>query len=150
MTRFVPDTNCMIAAVCTWHEHHEWATEEMERRLDRGEALFVAAHTLVEAYAVLTRLPPPYRLSPADALALIEGNFIESRQIITLEARSYRTVLRRIRDAGIHGGRTYDAIIAACALKARATALLTFNKAHFLPFEERGLAIVVPGEGEFI
>jgi predicted nucleic acid-binding protein len=138
----------MIAAVCTWHEHHEWATEEIERRLERGETLFVAAHTLVEAYAVLTRLPSPYRLSPADALALIEANFIESRQIITLEARSYRTVLRRVRDAGIHGGRTYDAIIAACALKARATALLTFNTAHFLSFEERGLTIVVPGEGE--
>jgi predicted nucleic acid-binding protein len=80
---------------------------------------------------------------------LIEANFIESRRMITLEARSYRTVLRRIRDEGIHGGRTYDAIIAACALKAHATtALLTFNKAHFLSFEERGLTIVVPGEGE--
>lgn len=59
MTRFVPDTNCMIAAVCTWYEHHEWATEEIERRLERGETLCMAAHTLVEAYAVLTRLPPP-------------------------------------------------------------------------------------------
>ncbi|MDH3598078.1 MAG: PIN domain-containing protein [Candidatus Tectomicrobia bacterium] len=147
MTRFVPDTNCMIAAVCTWHEHHERATEEIEHRLERGEALFVAAHTLVEAYSVLTRLPPPYRLSPADALALIEENFIEPTRIITLEARSYRTFLRRVRDEGIHGGRTYDAIIATCALKARATTLLTFNKSHFLPFEERGLTIVVPGEG---
>ena len=69
MTRFVPDTNCMIAAVCTWHEHHERAADEIERRIERGETLCIAAPTVVEAYAVLTRLPPPYRLSPADALA---------------------------------------------------------------------------------
>lgn len=147
MTRFVPDTNCMVAAVCTWHEHHEQAADEIERRLERGETLFVAAPTLVEAYSVLTRLPPPYRLSPSDALALIEANFIESSRIITLAARSYRTFLRRARDEGIRGGRAYDAIIATCALQARAHALLTFNKSHFLQFEEHGIAIVVPGEG---
>ena len=83
MTRFVPDTNCMIAAVCTWHEHHDRAAEEIERRLERGETLFVAAHTLVEAYSVLTRLPPPYRLSPTDAFALIEANFIVPRGCCT-------------------------------------------------------------------
>jgi predicted nucleic acid-binding protein len=146
MTRFVPDTNCMIAAVCSWHEHHERAADEIDKRLERGETLCVAAPTLVEAYSVSTRLPPPYRLSPADALALVEANFIQSSRITTLAARSYRTFLRRARDEGIRGGRTYDAVIAACALQARASALLTFNKSHFLPFEERGIAIVVPGE----
>jgi predicted nucleic acid-binding protein len=146
MTRFVPDTNCMIAAVCSWHEHHERAAEEIERRVERGETLCIAAPTVVEAYAVLTRLPPPYRLSPADALALVEENFIQSSRLITLAARSYRTFLRHARDEGIRGGRTYDAVIATCALQARASALLTFNKSHFLPFEKRGIAIVVPGE----
>lgn len=53
----------MIAAVCAWHEHHTRATEEIERRLSRGEEMIVAAPALVEAYAVLTRLPPPHRLS---------------------------------------------------------------------------------------
>jgi predicted nucleic acid-binding protein len=147
MTRFVPDTNCMIAAVCTWHEHHERAADEIDRRLERGETLCIAAPALVEAYSVLTRLPPPYRLSPADALALVEANFIQSSRITTLASRSYRTFLRRACDEGIRGGRTYDAVIATCALQARARALLTFNKAHFLPFEERGIAIVLPGEG---
>ena len=51
----------MIAAVCTWHEHHSQVAEEIELRLYRGEELFVAAPALVEAYAVLTRLPRPYR-----------------------------------------------------------------------------------------
>jgi hypothetical protein len=48
----------MIPVLCTWHEHHERATREIERRLDCGEKLIVAAPGLIEAYAVLTRLPP--------------------------------------------------------------------------------------------
>jgi len=145
VTGFVPDTSCIVAAVCTWHEHHERAAAEIEARLTRGEPLIVAAPTLVEAYAVLTRLPPPYRLSPADALALVEENFIQAARIVALDARGYPTLVRRARDEGIRGGRTYDAVIAACALKARAAVLLTFNKDHFLPFADRGLEIVVPG-----
>ena len=148
MTRFVPDTSCMIAAVCTWHEHHERAALEIEMRLERGERLFVVAHVLVEAYSVLTRLPAPYRLSPADAFTLVEENFIKSARVITLEAHSYRAFLLHARDEDVHGGRIYDALIATGALKARPAALLTFNKAHFLPFAERGLTIVIPGEGE--
>ena len=22
MTRFLPDTSCLVAALCSWHEHH--------------------------------------------------------------------------------------------------------------------------------
>lgn len=55
--RFLPDTNVMIAAVCDWHEHHAAASAEIEARLNRGESLVAAGPALVEAYAVLTRLP---------------------------------------------------------------------------------------------
>lgn len=72
MPAFLPDTSCMVAAVCDWHEHHERAREEIERRLDRDEVMVTAAPALVEAYAVLTRLPAPHRLSPEDALVLID------------------------------------------------------------------------------
>jgi hypothetical protein len=36
----------MIAAVCTWHEHHERAIQEITRRLDRGEEMIVASCAL--------------------------------------------------------------------------------------------------------
>src|SRR5437867_6501050 len=45
---FLPDTSCMIAAVCSWHEHHESAANEIERRLTRREKMIVAAPALVE------------------------------------------------------------------------------------------------------
>ncbi|HLE24690.1 MAG TPA: PIN domain-containing protein [Thermodesulfobacteriota bacterium] len=144
MPGFLPDTSCIVAAVCAWHEHHDRAAEEIERRLSRGEKMIVAAPALVEAYAVLTRLPPPHRLSTADTLALLEANFMRATRIVALEGKSYRTLLRGAPDEGIIGGRIYDVVIAACVFKAKAAVLLTFNESHFLPFVERGMEVVVP------
>src|SRR6184192_3362205 len=62
--RFLLDTSCLVAAVCSWHMHHEATAAEISRRLSRGEEPVMAAPALVEAYAVLTRLPAPHRLLP--------------------------------------------------------------------------------------
>lgn len=107
--------------------------------------MLVAAPALVEAYAVLTRLPPPHRLSTTDALRLVDVGFGQAGRIVTLDGRSYRALLRRAAEAGISGGRTYDAVIAECALREKDVALLTFNGDDFAPFVERGLEVVVPG-----
>jgi predicted nucleic acid-binding protein len=137
----------MVAAVCEWHERHAAARGEIERRLQLRHALLVPGPALVEAYSVLTRLPAPYRLSPTDALAVLEANFVGGARIVALDAASYRRLLRRAPTAGIFGGRIYDAVIAECALREQGTALLTFNAMHFLSFRAAGLEIVVPGEG---
>jgi len=141
---FFVDTSCIIAAVCGWHKHHGEAAAEIERRLEAKERLATAAHALAEAYSVLTRLPAPHRLAPADALALLEGNFIEGARVIALDADGYRTLLQRAGREGISGGRTYDAIIAECAIKAGAAVLLTFNTAHFRSLEPGPVRVVVP------
>lgn len=144
MSGFLPDTSCMVAAVCTWHEHHRRTTEEIERRLRRGEEMIVAAPALVESYAVLTHLPPPHRLAPAEASALLEANFISTARIIALDGKSYRALLRRAPQERIVGERTYDAVIATCATQAKVAALLTFNHRHFSSVAENGLAVIVP------
>ncbi len=145
MPGFLPDTSCIVAAVCGWHEHHEAAQEELTRRMRQAEPMFVAAPALVEAYAVLTRLPPPHRLSPADALRLIDVGFGQAGRIIALAGHAYRALLSRAADEGISGGRTYDAVIAECALREKGVTLLTFNADDFSAFASRGLEIVVPG-----
>jgi predicted nucleic acid-binding protein len=78
---FFVDTSCIIAAVGGWHRHHPGAAAEIERCLEGHERLATAAHALAEAYAVLTRLPAPHRLAPADALALLEGNVIDGARV---------------------------------------------------------------------
>jgi predicted nucleic acid-binding protein len=62
----------MVAALCAWHEHHTRALAELDRRIDAGEHLVVAGPAVVETYAVLTRLPAPYRLSARDAAETLE------------------------------------------------------------------------------
>ncbi len=144
MPAFLPDTSCMIAAVCGWHEHHERAAAEIERRLRRGETMVVAAPALVEAYAVLTRLPSPHRLAPEVALEILEASFLSGRRILALGGPGYRTLLQQGPRRGISGGRAYDAVIEACARRGRATTLLTFNLGDFSPLGDPSLAIVAP------
>ena len=141
---FFVDTSCIVAALCAWHAHHPQAAAEIERRLGARERMATAAHALAETYAVLTRFPAPHRLAPADALALLDGNFIDRAQIVALDVGGYRALLRRAGKEGISGGRTYDALIGECALKAKAAVLLTFNAAHFARLEASGVRIVVP------
>ena len=137
----------MVAVVCSWHVHHEAAIAEVGQRLRRDEDLVVAAPALVEAYSVLTRLPAPHRLSPAEAWALLEANSVTDAQLVALEAAAYRRLLARVVADGMAGGRVYDAVIAECVMKNDRTTLLTFNVAHFAPFRAAGLDVVVPGEG---
>jgi predicted nucleic acid-binding protein len=48
-----------------------------------------------------------------------------------LSGTEIRPLLHGLPDPGIAGGSTYDALIAACARKARADAILTWNVADF-------------------
>jgi len=141
---FFVDTSCMIAAVCGWHKHHTEAAAEIERRLEDKERLATAAHALAEAYSVLTRMPAPHRLAPADALALLEGNFIDGASVLALDSDGYRSLLKRAGREGVSGGRTYDAIIAECAIRAHAATLLTFNALHFQGLDAAHIRVVVP------
>ncbi len=145
MTRFLPDTSCIVAAVCGWHEHHERVAREIERRLGSGEGLVVAAPALVEAYAVLTRLPPPHRLSPADSRSLLEASFLSNAvDTVALRVEEYVRLLHGAPDRGIAGGRTYDAVIVACGVAARADVILTFDERHLGLLAGQGMQVLIP------
>ena len=143
MATFALDTSCMVAAICTWHERHAAAVAAIEQRLDRGDRLAVAAHAIIEAYAVLTRLPAPHRLTPADAWALVKANFVEPATVVALNGPAFITLLNRLASTGIGGGRSYDAVIAVSASQAKANTLLTFNPRHFDPAPD-GLSVIEP------
>jgi predicted nucleic acid-binding protein len=130
VTRYLPDTSCLVAAVCSWHEHHEATAADLALRAKRREKLLMAAPVLLEAYAVLTRLPPPYRLKPSDALAVLEGSWGHARVVAVPASETWR-LLRTLPERGVAGGGSYDAIIVACARRARADVILTWNLRHF-------------------
>ncbi len=130
MTRYLCDTSALVATVCSWHEHHARTRVEIERRERTGEELVLAAHSLAETYAVLTRLPAPNRLRSGDALALLEANWRETRVVHLTAAETWRA-LRRAQGRDVVGGQTYDMLIAACALKAGVSTIVTWNVRHF-------------------
>ncbi len=120
----------MVAAVCSWHEHHELATSELERRLSRQEALIVAAPALIETYAVLTRLPPPHRLSARGARTLLDANFLAGNKLFALDEADYRLLVGEASTQGVLGGRTYDWVRHQCD-EGKTAVLLTFNARDF-------------------
>lgn len=103
----------------------------------------LAAHSLAEAYSVLTRLPEPHRIRPEDALAVLEANWADTR-LVALSGSEYRSLLRRCRDSGIGGGAVYDALIGACARKGRAASLVTWDTANFERFLEDQPVVKTP------
>ena len=107
--------------------------------------LIVAAPALIETYAVLTRLPPPHRLAALDARALLEANFLAGHKLIALGEADYRLLVKDASAQGVIGGKTYDWVIAACATKAKAAVLLTFNARDFDSMALASLEIRVPG-----
>lgn len=128
--RVLLDTSCLVAAVLSQHEHHDATAADLARRRAAGHTFLMAAHAVLEAYAVLTRLPPPHRLAPADAVAVLDRNWASSESTALTGAETWR-LLRRQAAAGTAGGRVYDGAIAACARKARADEILTWNGRHF-------------------
>lgn len=143
MPAFLLDTSCMVALLCPWQASHGRTTAAVGARLDRGASMLLAAPALAEAYAVLTRLPAPFRLSPADGLGLLRANFGRAKAV-ALGTSDYWSLLDRAPGESIAGGRTYDALIAACARKGKAAELLTLNFRHFEQFAGAGLRVVDP------
>lgn len=142
MTRFLCDTNCLVAVSSPWHEHHERTRSELERRSADRQELHLASHSLVEAYAVMTRLPSRRRLRPSDALALLESNWGDT-PLVHLTGREIWKALRRAEELEVVGGRLYDLLLGTAALKAQASTLLTWNVKHFEPFE-RDIEVTAP------
>jgi hypothetical protein len=93
---------------------------------------FVAAHSLAEMYAILTKLPPPFRHSPEQALLSIEDNILKHFRISSLAGDEYAALIREAAGAGIQGGTVYDAVLLQSADKARVDRIYTLNLKHFL------------------
>ena len=125
------DSNVIIAALIETHPQHSSAWPWLQKARRKDIEAMIAAHSLAEIYATLTKLPVYPRISPALAEKLIARNVLPHFQIITADQNDYRTVLQILAKNNIAGGATYDALIAHAAAKAQADKLLTFNSRDF-------------------
>jgi len=90
----------------------------------------ISLHSRAELYSVLTGMPRNPRISPATAQRMIRVN-LGACVNVALEAEDYEAVMDRVLKYQLAGGIVYDALIAQCALKIGATAIVTLNAKHF-------------------
>ncbi|MCP3981238.1 MAG: type II toxin-antitoxin system VapC family toxin [bacterium] len=143
MTITAVDTSVIVAALLAWHESHGPALDSLIDAFDG--VLVVPAPALAEAYSVMTRLPAPHRLAPADAYELLSGSFEARASVVSLTGKDSWRFLRETAGRGVAGGSTYDALILACARKARAKRVLTLDRRDFERLETGEIEIIVPG-----
>jgi predicted nucleic acid-binding protein len=105
-----------------------------------------AWHCCLEFYSVATRLPPEFRLSPADAVQLMEQEIFARISIHDLPAADQHEMLRLLADDRVSGGRIYDVHIAEVARAAGARVIITDNRRHFLAALRHGLRVETPSE----
>ncbi len=127
MTAFF-DTSVLVAATLT-HSSYHLRSAELYSSVERKRA-YCAAHTLAEVYATLTGFPGKHRMDGEQALLVLEG-IATKLTAVTLEPEEYLTAIADAVAQQIAGGAIYDALIAQCALKAKATIIYTWNVDHF-------------------
>lgn len=122
------DTSVLVAASLVQNVHHQRSLA-VYLAAEKGQA-HCAAHSLAEVYSTLTRLPGRQRMECDQALLLLDS--IRDRfTVIALEPDEYYSAIADGAAEGVTGGTVYDALIARCALKAKATTIYTWNIDHF-------------------
>jgi predicted nucleic acid-binding protein len=138
------DSSVLVAALSSWHTRHVDCRRALAGLLSGEDRPVVPAHALVEAFSVLTRLPPGYRISPADAQHLLESALRNRTRIASERAASTWTVLADAVGLNAAGGAIYDLRIARAARAAGATRLLTLNADDFERLGIEDVEIVEP------
>jgi len=74
---------------------------------------------------VLTRLPAGLAVAPAVAASVLAGRFHDA--VLQLDDQQRNSLLQTLADAGVHGGASYDGLVALEA-KAHGETLLTLDE----------------------
>jgi predicted nucleic acid-binding protein len=125
------DTNVLVAAFLTDHDHHARALPVVQAVHAGKVEGHISAHSLLETYAVLTRLPRAPRLTPSQVAGLIAENVVQHFTVVIPSSREYADLLDGLGSDNIVGGQVYDVLHLACARKCGAERIYTFNVRHF-------------------
>ncbi|MDR0627499.1 MAG: type II toxin-antitoxin system VapC family toxin [Bifidobacteriaceae bacterium] len=125
------DTSVAVAFLDQGHSAHLTCVAALS-----GRVAALAGHAAFESYSVLTRLPEPGRVSPADARRALEAAFPED---CWLSATAQRELAKRLADAGIAGGAVFDALVGEAARAAGRT-LLTRDRRALATYDRLGVS----------
>lgn len=126
--KFFFDTSALVPVFYGDHVHHA-ASIARFIQCDKTSGS-CAAHSLVEVYSTLTRMPGRHRISSEQALLFIDS-IRERLAVVALTGGECAEALKTAASLGIVGGGIYDALIAHCAIKAKADVIYSWNTRHY-------------------
>lgn len=126
--RWFFDTSVLVPVFLDEHVHHEASLKIFLKAEKKQDCC--AAHSLAEVYSTLTRLPGNHRTSGDQAMHFLR-DMAERLTFIALRAEEYWATIEEAAGSGVVGGLSYDALLARCAVKAKAETIYTWNLAHF-------------------
>jgi len=127
------ETSVLVASIVASEPHHA----DCARLLDQG-GLGLYAHGLVETFSVLTGGRKPFRLSPKQALEMVETDYLPCLRVTVLSATETLRAMRDCHSRGVQGGAIFDYLHLAAARKAQADRIYTLNASHFRAFHRAG------------
>jgi predicted nucleic acid-binding protein len=122
------DTSVLVPVFFGDHVHHP-ASLDLFIKFDKSSGC-CGAHSLVEVYSTLTRMPGKHRISGPQAMLFV-GDLRERLSVISLSGDEYAEALQASSALGIVGGSIYDAILAYCAIKAGSEVIYSWNVRHY-------------------
>lgn len=139
------DTSIIVPCVHANHPLHTAMAAWINRALDT-DRLMVAHHSLLEAFAVLTRLPAEYRLSPAEAFGVLRESFQKNVDVAPFDGRSIWAISELVSAAPAAGGAAYDAFIIRILVAAGVDAIATRNTRDFRRLSPAETRVIDPLE----
>lgn len=137
------DSSALIAAFVESHPRHNEARTWLSRAKRNEIEYYVAGHSLFEVYSVLTSAPFQPRITPKIAQNLLKENVEDYAKVITINKSDHQKVIKKLAQQNLSGGIVYDAIIAECAIKAKADQIITSNSKDFVRlFTDNSIQIV--------
>jgi len=122
------DTSVLVPVFYGDHQYHA-ASLDLFLRFGRKQTC-CGVHSLAEVYSSLTRMPGRYRVSGEQAMLFL-GTIRERMTLVALDADEYWTAVEASAASGVSGGTIYDALLARCALKAKAEVIYSWNLKHY-------------------
>ncbi len=141
------DTSILLAGTIEMGEVSQPAQNIMDAVADsRLSDAHTAWHCCLEYYAVATRLPEELRLTPTDALRLIQNELLKRFQVHQLPHDAHYQFFQIAVQEQVVGGRVYDCHIAEVALQAGMKMVITDNRRHFASLLRQGIPVLTAGE----
>lgn len=140
------DTSVLLAGLVDFGPQSAPAQSLLHAVAEKRVAAATAWHCCLEFFSVATRLPPEFRVPPADAARLIDEEVFGRMSVHDLPAGDRMPMLKAAGRDGTAGGRIYDTHIAEVARAAGATVVVTDNRRHFLASLRHGIRVEAPAE----